>query len=98
VRTAFDLAYEGIDRVVLVHALQAAMRGMRVLPGMARDIVKRVLRREQTIAELPPDERSAVTTAVDRLQALLEEPSVKAVLEQLDRRFDAAMAAPPPPS
>lgn len=97
-RVAFDLAYAGIDRVVLLRALEVAFRGVLDLPRVATGLARRVLRRDAgdedaAVAALPPEERQAVASAADRLEAVLDDPAVRTVLEGLDRRFDEHLRA-----
>jgi uncharacterized protein (DUF697 family) len=101
VRAALDRAYAGIDRVVLVRAFEATLRGARHVPRLVRAAMRRLLRRGVTdeaaaVAALPPEQQQAVAGAVDRVEATLEDPSVRAVLDELDRRFDHALAHPGP--
>lgn len=98
-RAALDLAYAGIDRVALVTALGAVVRAARAAPAQLLRAARRVLRKDvvdeaAAAAALPEAERRALDGAVGRLQAALDDPAVRGVLEELDRRVDAALAAP----
>ncbi|MCO5169707.1 MAG: hypothetical protein M9894_25495 [Planctomycetes bacterium] len=97
-RTALDAAYAGIDRVAVVTALGAVVRVARTMPGQLLRAARRVLRKDvedeaAAVAALPAAERQAVAGAVDRLEAALDDPAVQGLLEELDRRFDAALGA-----
>lgn len=97
-RAAFDQAYAGIDRVVLLRALEAAFRGARALPGHVARILRRALRQDMVdeaavVAALPEADRQAVTSAADRIEAVLDDPAVREVLEGLDGRFDERLRA-----
>lgn len=101
-RAALDRAYAGVDRAALASALAVLLRGARAAPGLLRYAARRVLRRgvqdeAAAVAALPPAERQAVAGAVGRVEAALDDPDVRSFLEALDRRVDAALAAPAGP-
>lgn len=89
VRRAFDQAIVGIDTVLVASALQAALAGIKGLPGAALRAARSLGKNENDPEESPELERG-----VGAVAEVMARPDVARVVAEFDARFDQAL--PPP--
>lgn len=84
-RRAFDRAMKGIDTQAVTGVLTSALGPLRKLVPAALRVMGRASREES------PGGSAGVDAPASRIVAALEEPHVRALLETIDQRFDAAL-------
>jgi hypothetical protein len=99
VRSAFDVAFTQTDKSVVVATLKDVLQGVRGLPRAALKTARSVFRASSEAAESAGNDsdRILVDQGADEVQRALESEAIQAVFQAFDARFDAALAASPPP-
>jgi len=93
IRQAFDNAVTGMDTQVLQRGLGDGLRQVRGLSGAALRTLRSLWKKKGAAGdaddvELPAAEQEILDEGANRVQAVLEDPSVVALLERFDARFD----------
>lgn len=92
VRRAFDQAIVGVDTVLVASALQAALAGIKGLPGAALRAARSLGKQN----EKEPEESPELERGMGAVAEVMARPDVARVIAEFDARFDRAL--PPAPA